>query len=153
MHPGWFVRQVDQENSENWLSYTDNEAGEVAITVEKVASGDWMASFRVGEVLFFAGTYTITFDVKADDARDLRVVIENAGLAKEVAFQHIELTQEWTTVTLEYTFETDQLNKGLDFWFGTLTVNRLDLDPNPYTSADDILTTVYLKNLDVQYEA
>lgn len=151
--PGWFVRQVDQENSENWLSYTDNEAGEVAITVEKVASGDWMASFRVGEVLFFAGTYTITFDVKADDARDLRVVIENAGLAKEVAFQHIELTQEWTTVTLEYTFETDQLNKGLDFWFGTLTVNRLDLDPNPYTSADDILTTVYLKNLDVQYEA
>src|SRR5690606_30765194 len=45
--PGWFLRQVDQLDEENWLSYEDDEAGEVAITIEKIASGDWMASFRV----------------------------------------------------------------------------------------------------------
>ncbi len=151
--PGFFVRQVDQVDSENWLSYTDNEAGEVAITVEKIASGDWMAAYRLGEIQFFAGTYTISFEAKADIARDLRVAIEGAGLPVEVSFQHLELSTDWATYTLTYTFATDQLNKGLDFWFGTLTINRLNLDPNPYTAADDILTTVYFRNLDVTYEA
>ncbi|MFA7417044.1 MAG: immunoglobulin-like domain-containing protein [Acholeplasma sp.] len=151
--PGWFLRQVDQEDSENWLSYTDDDAGEVAITIEKIASGDWMASYRVGDIMFFAGEYTITFEVKADDARDLRIAIEGAGLELTEAFKHIQVTTDWTTVTLTYNFETDQMNKGLDFWFGTLTINRLDADPNPYTAADDVLTTMYFRNLEVSYEA
>ncbi len=147
--PGWFIRQVDQENSENWLSHQDNEDGSVEITIEKIASGDWRASYRLGEIQFFAGTYTITFEAKADIARDIRVAIEGAGLSNEEAYKHIELTEDWATITLVYEFENDQFNKGLDFWFGTLTER---VEPNPYTEADDILTTVYFRNLNVTYE-
>lgn len=146
---GWFIRQVDLVNDEPWLTYEDKGNGEVSVTIDKIAAGDWQASYRVGDLQLFAGTYTITFEAKADVARKIRVALEGAALADEIAYQDILISTEWTEITLVYEVTSDQFNKGLDFWFGTLTTKRGDLIGE---ASDDILTTVHFRNLNVQYE-
>ena len=146
---GWFIRQVDLVNDEPWLTYEDKGNGEVSVTIDKIAAGDWQASYRVGDLQLFAGTYTITFEAKADVARKIRVALEGAALAVEIAYQDILIPTEWTEITLVYEVTSDQFYKGLDFWFGTLTTQRGDLIGE---ASDDILTTVHFRNLNVQYE-
>ncbi len=149
---GFYLREVDG----NWFDYT-YEAGELAVDITAVADGDYQAALVMNKIQFFAGTYTITFEAKADVARKLRVAIEGAGL--EDAWRHIDLTTDWVEITLTYEFETDQFNKELQFWFGSLTTVRppytdaQGANPSPFVPADDVLTTVYFRNLEVIYSA
>ncbi|MDY0276669.1 MAG: DUF5011 domain-containing protein [Acholeplasma sp.] len=145
---GWFVRNLDlPEGTERWISATSTE-GETKIEISAVPDGDWRSSFRVANVQYFKGTYTIKFKVKADDARIVRVAVEGSGLDAEVAYQHINVTTEWKEITLTYVFDKDYFDKGFDFWFGTLTTVRAG---STYTAEDDILTNVYLKDFTVTY--
>lgn len=141
---GWFLRQVDGDYITG--SQTD---GVTKLVLDEIPDADYKAVFKVDFVQFFAGKYVISFDVKADLARDIRVAIENAGL--EDSYRHIEATTEWTTITLTYEFENDQFNKAFEFMFGSLTTNRPGFDPSPYGAEDDILTTVYFRNFTVVY--
>src|SRR5690606_2659680 len=115
-----------------------------------IAPNDWLAMYRIDNVQFPAGTYTITFDIKADEARDVRVVIEQAGLPDNMAFQHVEATTEWSEVTLTFVFEEGQFNKTFAFFLGSLTTSRAG---SSYDAEDDVLTTIYLRNFEVDYEA
>ncbi|WP_162163908.1 carbohydrate binding domain-containing protein [Acholeplasma hippikon] len=98
--------------------------------------------------MFFAGTYEIEFDLKADDARKIRVALEGAGLSGDEAFKYIDATTEWKTIKLTYTFNTDQMNKALDFFLGSLTTDRNGVK---FDAEYDVLTTLYFRNLNVKY--
>src|SRR5690606_918229 len=78
----WWTFEADEGN---WIDVT-HEDNVTAVEIFEIPDSDWKAMFRVDAVQFFAGTYDITFEVRADNERDVRVAIENAGL--ENAFSH-----------------------------------------------------------------
>src|SRR5690606_30174935 len=140
---GWWVFEADEMN---FLDVTQ-DGNVTAIEILEVADSDWKAMFRVDAVQFFAGTYEISFEIRADQERDVRIAIENAGL--DTPFVHITAGEAWSYITLTYTFASNQTNKTFAFWLGSLTTARPGVEEGQYTAADDIATTVYLRNFNV----
>lgn len=95
-----------------------------------------------GLAVYSGGTYTITFEARAEHARQLRIALEGAGVTNP--FEHIELTTEWQTFTIIYEAHSDVFNRTFAFWFGSLTTER-DEDLT-FTAEDDVVTTVQFRN-------
>lgn len=126
--------------------------GVVSLTLTNIGDKDgkggvWENQFKYTKLAAFAGKYTLTFEAKADIARPVRVGIEgNGGVGIANIHKNFDLTTEWVT----YTFVMDEIlidattaNRSVQFWFGSFE------KVEGYSIADNILTTVHIRNVAV----
>ncbi len=140
------------EDTHGGLVITSDEVnGEVSIEITKADDATnggaiWQNQFKVLDLAAFNGAYQLTFEAKADTARAMVVAMEgNGGIGLSNTSFVQELTTDWATYTYEFMNLQDAtvMNRNLQFWFGTLSAQ------DGYTAADDILTTVHLRNVDI----
>ncbi|PKK96171.1 MAG: hypothetical protein CVV58_07750, partial [Tenericutes bacterium HGW-Tenericutes-3] len=142
---GWTAWHEDTRGGFN-ISTTDSVV-EIEIThIDSVDGNMWENQFKLTDLAAFAGEYRITFQAKADVARSIVVAMEgNGGVGLENISFNQALTTEWNTYTYDFSVNVDATikNRNLQFWFGSLH-NR-----EGFTAADDILTTLYFKNISI----
>jgi len=142
---GWTAWHEDTRGGFN-ISTTD-EVVEIEITnIDSVNGNMWENQFKITDLAAFAGEYRLSFQAKADDVRSIVVAMEgNGGVDIENISFNQELTTEWNTYIFDFSVNVDATikNRNLQFWFGSL-VNR-----EGFTAADDILTTLYFKNISI----
>lgn len=144
---GWYVRDIETTEENKRLEVT-TEDGVTSVKVNEVAPDDWRVGYGVAKLQLFPGTYTITFEAKADEARLVRLAIEGANL--ENGYIDQQITTDWTTITIVYEIESFQANKIFEFWFGSLTTDRPGAPAQD--ASQDILTTVHFRNFEVNFE-
>jgi hypothetical protein len=72
------------------------------------------------------GYYRITFVAKADVARSIKVVLENAAIFTREFDVNIDLTTEWATYTIEFVhIGTGLTNAKLGFFLGNVDANSV----------------------------
>ncbi len=153
IQPGWYIREVDAAEGEHYLAYENQANGVTKIEILDIPADDWKSSFRMDQVNYYEGTYVITFEAKADVERHIRAAFDNSGLPGEDSFYDIKIEENWEEYTITLNFTQDELNKSFEFFLGTLTTGRPNHPDgeNPFDAEDDILTTLYFRNLNVVY--
>lgn len=130
---------------------TSDGVVEIELTnIDSVSGNIWENQFKIQNLAAFSGEYRLSFQAKADVARSMVVAMEgNGGVDLENISFDQALTTEWNTYTFDFSVNVDAtiMNRNLQFWFGSL-VNR-----EGFTAADDILTTIYLKNVSINKTA
>ncbi|MBU0997732.1 MAG: carbohydrate binding domain-containing protein [Firmicutes bacterium] len=93
--------------------------------------------YLLGRVLEQGRTYRISFDAKADLARPIKVVLENASYVRQ--FDHdFDVTTGWTTFTFDYYHSASTLTAGKFAFFMGLV------------GTTSVPTTMYLDNIVVE---
>lgn len=139
---GWVEFEADGE----WLTVTNlPEEDGVEIEITGIAPNDWLARYVLGGINMFPGTYTITFEAKTDspNGRFLRFGSEQFGV-----FAQPLLGTDYATYTIVFETTTVRSNVGFFFYFGSYTTDRGGFK---LQDVNDILTTVYLRNFEVDY--
>jgi len=143
---GWFVRDVDKTEEDGRIAVTEAE-GVTSVEIKEIPADDYMTMLGISKINLLPGKYTVTFDVKADDARLLRIALEQAGL--DNGYIDYEVTTDWEEVTIEYNVGSIQNGKIFQFMFGSLTTDRPGAPANEASA--DILTTIHFRNFAVTY--
>lgn len=138
---GW----VEFEADGDWLDVTNLDDEGVQIDIKGMAPNDWLSRYVLGGINMFPGTYVITFEAKTDSAngRFLRFGSEQFNV-----FAQPLLGSSFSTYTITFTTTTVRANVGFFFYFGSYTTDRGGLK---LQDVNDILTTVYLRNFEVEY--
>ncbi|CCV65079.1 hypothetical protein BN85300580 [Paracholeplasma brassicae] len=138
----WF-----EETRGGLTATTANGVVEIEITNIAPTGGNiWENQFKIMNLAAFMGNYQLSFEAKADTARAIVVAMEGNGGVNLENMQVVKnLTTEWQTYTLDFSVNVNATikNRNLQFWFGSL------VNIEGFTTADDILTTLYFRNIDI----
>lgn len=123
---------------------TKDGVAEIDITnvgSEEEAGNIWENQFKTLNLVARKGSYTLKFKAKADISRVMIVAMEGGGI--ENVQVDIVIKEEWTEHTIELEIREDVTGRNLQFWFGDLSNFK------EYTKEDNILTKVYLKEVEI----
>lgn len=142
---GDFETAQPASSTTGWLWKTDGGAtgaftaeivgGQAVINVTALGTVAHGTQFYLlNRVLEQGRTYRITFDAKADLARPIKVVLENAAFVRQFDYD-FDVTTGWTTFTFDYYHSNVSLNSGKFAFFLGLV------------GTTSVPTTIYLDNI------
>lgn len=144
-----FKVPVLSEDSRWTIWYQESTAGLEATFAEEIVELDikafgtkvWDNKFET-KLAGLKGKYRLSFDIKADLPRPVRVAMEQGGISNIA--KNFDITTEWVTQTWDFDeilVDITTFSRTLGFWFGDFSGQE------GYTEDSNVLTKVYIKNI------